>query len=264
MILPAPHAAIVGRLAPDRPELHAQVLKTLAEVEPKSAAEAESVVRDVLAAPQVKAVQDSLFGADEHTEILYKERAQILAAAARRVAKDRSAFNVLVREEGRLSAAGNRLETETNIKRVDDDAKILQILQAQSRGTGPLAESLARASSALKGGERLATVVAGFIEDARRGAAEAFSAGRAAGGAGRGGEGGGGGAGGAERGGAGSAGEGGTAPEPGSGSRGVSGAPGDDLRAALEEEGYRRSRPFRAKRRSPARRPHRPCPPSFQ
>lgn len=184
------HAAILGRLAPTDSEIHAQALGVLAEVKPRGAVEAESVIRDVLSAPQVRAVQDSLFGSDDAAELLYKERARILAASSRRVAKDRAAFGTLVREEGRLKEEGNVLKTEANAERTQDDARILAILQQQARGTGPLAEALARASRDLKTGASLDKVVGRFVDDARRSAASQFSDGGSPGGTGRGSQGG--------------------------------------------------------------------------
>lgn len=175
------HAALLGRIAPDRQEIHAQVLGELARAGPRNQVEAESIIRDVLSAPEVRAVQESLFGAEEVAELLLKERARILSAAARRIAKDRAAFRTIVREERRFAEAGNVLETEANITRASDDAQILEILQQQARGTGSLAQALARSARDLKRGAGLNSVTSRFIDDARRAAAETFQPGRGAG-----------------------------------------------------------------------------------
>lgn len=187
--VPDSYAALAGRLAPDT-ETHAGILKILAETKPESAAEAESIIRDVLSAPQVREIQENLFGKAETTQLLYKERAKVLTATARRISQDRAAFSVLLREAGRLEEAGNVLAKEANQARVVDDAQILAILQSEARRKGPLADALATAAKDLKAGASLKRVVERFTDDARRGADETFANRRRASDPGRDGEGG--------------------------------------------------------------------------
>jgi hypothetical protein len=166
-LVPERFAAIVGRLAPDRPEIHAQALSVLREAEPASAVEAESVVRDVLAAGTVRETQTDLFGSGAAEQILYRERAKVLANAAKRLRDDRRVFGLLAREEARITEAGNVLDTETNLARAQDDATILETLQRLARRKGPVADALARAAEGLRAGRRLQDVTRDFVDDAR-------------------------------------------------------------------------------------------------
>jgi hypothetical protein len=165
--VPAGYAAQVGRLAPD-PKTHAELLGLLAKEQPDNAIEAESMIRDALEAPAVQSTMEDMFGSAEVTQILFKERAQVLSAAATAIRKDRAAFATLVREEARLTGAGNKLATQTNAKRATQDAEILATLQAQARRKGPVADALAAAAKRLKDGGSRQVVVRDFLDQLRR------------------------------------------------------------------------------------------------
>lgn len=165
--VPAGYAAQVGRLAPD-PKTHAQLLELLAKEQPDNAIEAESMIRDALEAPAVQSTMEDMFGSAEVTQILFKERAQVLSAAATAIRKDRAAFATLVKEEARLTGAGNKLATQTNAERAAQDAEILATLQAQARRKGPVADALAAAAKQLKDGTSRQVVVRDFLDQLRR------------------------------------------------------------------------------------------------
>jgi len=164
--VPAGYAAQVGRLAPD-PKTHAQLLDLLAKEQPDNAIEAESMIRDALDAPAVQSTMEDMFGSAEVTQILFKERAQVLSAAATAIRKDRAAFATLVKEEARLTGAGNTLATATNAERATQDAAILATLQAQARRKGPIADALAAAAKRLKDGDSRPAVVRDFLDELR-------------------------------------------------------------------------------------------------
>lgn len=165
--VPAGYAAQVGRLAPDS-KTHAQLLDLLAKEQPDNAIEAESMIRDALDAPAVQSTMEDMFGSAEVTQILFKERAQVLSAAATAIRKDRAAFTTLVKEEARLTGAGNKLATQSNAERASQDAEILATLQAQARRKGPVADALAAAAKRIKDGDGRQTVVRDFLNDLRR------------------------------------------------------------------------------------------------
>lgn len=165
--VPAGYAAQVGRLAPD-PKTHAELLGLLAKEQPDNAIEAESMIRDALEAPAVQSTMEDMFGSAEVTQILFKERAQVLSAAATAIRKDRAAFATLVKEEARLTGAGNKLATQTNAERAAQDAEILATLQAQARRKGPVADALATAAKQLKDGTSRQVVVRDFLDQLRR------------------------------------------------------------------------------------------------
>lgn len=182
--VPPGYAAQVGRLAPD-PKTHAQLLELLAKEQPDNAIEAESMIRDALDAPAVQSTMEDMFGSAEVTQILFKERAQVLSAAATAIRKDRAAFATLVKEEARLTGAGNQLATASNAERASQDAEILATLQAQARRKGPVADALAAAAKQLHDGGNRAAVVRGFLDELRRQSAPTGADRGSPGGAGR-------------------------------------------------------------------------------
>lgn len=164
--VPPEYAGLVGKLAPNK-ETHAQIMDVLAKNEPASAAQAESMVRDVLAAPEVESTMADMFGSAEVTQILFRERAQVLSSAVAAIRKDRAAFNMLVKEEARIAGAGNKLATETNLQRTRSDAEILATLQATARRKGPVADALAAAAKSLYDGTPRQVAVRDFIDRIR-------------------------------------------------------------------------------------------------
>lgn len=182
--VPAGYAAMVGRMAPDK-NTHTELLGLLAKEQPDNAIEAESMIRDALEAPAVQSTMEDMFGSAQVTQILFKERAQVLSAAATAIRKDRAAFATLVREEARLTGAGNRLATQTNAERATQDAEILATLQATARRKGPVADALAAAAKRLNDGESRQAVVRDFLDSIRGSGATARADGRGAGQAGR-------------------------------------------------------------------------------
>lgn len=167
--VPPEYGALVGKLAPNT-SIHAQIMDVLAKNEPASAAQAESMVRDVLSAPEVEQTMSDMFGSAEVTQILFKERAQVLSSAATALRKDRAAFNTLVKEEARLSGAGNKLATATNLERAQSDAEILATLQATARRKGPVADALAAAAKSLHDGTPRQVAVREFLDNLRKAA----------------------------------------------------------------------------------------------
>ena len=161
--VPANYAAIAGRLAPD-PKTHLAILGQLAKSEPASAVEAESIVRDMLSAPQVEETMTDMFGSAQATQILFKERAQVLSAAVRAISQDKAAFKTLVKNETSFTDAGNKLAADKNQERANQDAKILAILQVEARRTGPIADALAVAAKQLHEGASTQAAVRGFID----------------------------------------------------------------------------------------------------
>lgn len=180
-LVPERYAAILGKLASDQAELHGQVLKLLAQERPANAIEAESMIRDALSAPAVRETQTDMFGTAASQQILYKERAQVLSGAARRLAQDKQAFSLLVRERARIEEAGNILDASANARRAQDDGQTLEALQKLARRKGPIADALAQAAEDLRAGRPRSAIIGRFIEDVRRAAEEELRNGGTAG-----------------------------------------------------------------------------------
>jgi len=166
-VVPPNYAALVGRLAADRPDIHGQLIDVLAKNEPASVIEAESMIRDAMDAPQVQATMEDLFGTATQTQVLYRERAGVLSQAAKIIKKDKAAFAVLVREQSRIEQAGNVLAGDVNAARLADDERLLEQLQRLARRAGPVADALASAAKSVHEGTARTVAAQRFLEDVR-------------------------------------------------------------------------------------------------
>lgn len=145
-IVPADHAAIVGRLVPDDEDLQRAIMEVLSRVAPANAVEAESIVRQALDAGTTRSTQSSLFGDREITESLFLERARVLDRTLKALKRDRTVFRTLTRDEGTIEGAGNRLARDENLKRQTADAQAIETLAKLANRKGPLADALTAAA----------------------------------------------------------------------------------------------------------------------
>lgn len=170
-VVPATHAALVGRLAPD-PETHVPLLRLLAKTEPANITQAESIVRQGLEAGGTREVQDSLFGAQESVHLLFAERAKVLDATLKALRRDKAVFSTLTDEADRIAAAGNQLAEGENVARAQRADAALAVLIKLAHRKGPLADALNKAA------EKARTEgVAGAARDFARAVADAIEGG---------------------------------------------------------------------------------------
>lgn len=168
-------AAYVGRHLTDPAEQLA-AMRTLRRINPRTAAEAESIVQDLRIAGFARrsdglpsdVEQGGLFGEDELAvlEDLLGERAQVMSGAADRIKRDKSLFKALVEGEGRAAQEGNKFNRKANEARLSDDERILAGLQ-QARYVGPVADALNVAARALREGGDSRAAVDGFLTAVR-------------------------------------------------------------------------------------------------
>lgn len=161
--------AAVGRVAADQPEIHAQLVEALNRLRPSSRDEAEHMARDLMAAPVIERETGSLFGDEIVADLLISERAEIRKAAVRRLAKDKAAFDTLLREETRLQAEGNVLDRQRNSARVNTDVETAVRIERQSSTKGFVSDALNDAARRLAKGEAKSDIIDGFVEAVRRG-----------------------------------------------------------------------------------------------
>lgn len=163
-VVPAHYAALVGRLIADDPVRQMAALDALAKLKPDNATQAESIVRQVLAEGAELIHQDSLFGEEILATALFRERAQIMDAALRRLRQDRATFNTLVQRRGAIEGAGNRLDPATNARRAQDDAIAIEIIQGQANRAGTTINAAIRAAARQRAdGGDLRGSVDGFV-----------------------------------------------------------------------------------------------------
>lgn len=161
------YAAAVGRLAED-PRRHAQMIDAMIQAGPRSIAEAEGMVRDMLRVPVREGRQVNLFGEEEVARMLLRERARVRSAAVNMIRRDAMVFNTLTREEQRIAAAGNVLETQTNRMRAETDEQILTLIDRLSDRAGPIADALNAAARAVADGQSSRRAAGDYVDVIRR------------------------------------------------------------------------------------------------
>lgn len=159
------HAALLGRLAPDRPDVHAGIILLLDRLDPPSMAQAESIIRQALALPVVKETQTDMFGELTVTRNLFLERAQVLDAAFKRLKNDRRVFAMLQDQAGTIEGAGNQLNRAENMSRAQAYAQALQLLQSLASRAGPVSDALGRAAERVARGEKPAAAAKEFVNE---------------------------------------------------------------------------------------------------
>lgn len=161
------HAAVVGRMVADEP-FQVALLRLLAETEPASVVEAESIVRQGIAAGFDRRTEATLFGEEEIVESLFRERAKILSRSMTALRQDRATFNTLVQRENAILGAGNVLDRASNVERLTDNAKALSTLQALANRKGPISDALSEAARDAKSTGSFKGATADFIETLRK------------------------------------------------------------------------------------------------
>lgn len=170
-LLPAHYGAIVGRLVDD-PDLQRAITDLLIREEPPNAAQAESIVRQAREAGfGARATQEGLFGEEDVSQLLFRERAQILDRATRKLRQDKRAFRTLIDQAREIEGAGNRLATETNVKRAATDAEAIDLVTKLAHTRGPISDALGAAATRAQREGRFDRAVDDFL-DAVRAAAD--------------------------------------------------------------------------------------------
>lgn len=163
-------AAVVGRMVAND-KLHAQILTVLKTEGAKTIGDAESMVRDLMSQAVFTERQESLFGGEEVTRMLLKERAAVRASALNTLKKDKQVFNMLAQEENRVASAGNILDTATNTERAATDGLLIEIIEKLANRSGPVGDAFNAAAKAVASGQG-ARASAGAFVDAVRGEIE--------------------------------------------------------------------------------------------
>lgn len=164
-IVPPAYAALVGRLAPRTPELHAAYLQLLHRLEPATLTQADSIVRQAIAAGATRETQLGLFGEEIVSRSLYLERARVLDNSLRRLKNDKRIFRTLLESKDDIEGAGNVLATDANAAKVENNGQALEILSRLAHRTGPVSDALGRAAGELAAGRSAKAAVDRFIAE---------------------------------------------------------------------------------------------------
>jgi hypothetical protein len=166
-LVEASHAAVVGRLASD-PQEQLALTQLLARLEPRSAGEAEGVIRQAQAAGFKTETQEDMFGALEVKGSLFVERARVLERGLTELRKLRGAFTSAARNADALEGAGNRIDKAASEKEVEANAEAIELVRRLAWSAGPVKQSLDRGAKRLADGERIGDVLAQFVADVRQ------------------------------------------------------------------------------------------------
>jgi hypothetical protein len=162
-VVPADFAAVIGHLLPDRPEAHEAMIELLAKLDPANRGQAESIVRQALAAGLHKAEQIDLFGAHEAVTSLMLERAKVLEKGLAKLRKLGLVHKTAANEADTLEAAGSTIARERSAKEAQANAAAVEIASRLAFSHGPVADALNDAARELAAGGKLASVVDRFV-----------------------------------------------------------------------------------------------------
>ena len=166
-LVPANYAAAIGRLIPDNPGLQQNAMSILAKTDPANEFQAEAIVRQVREAGFEQREQVGLFGEEMITESFFTERARILDRAQKALRQDKNAFGSLVNNADRLAAEGNILADNANLRRAENDAQALALLQALANKVGPLSDALTAAARQARETGSYTEPTRGFVDAIR-------------------------------------------------------------------------------------------------
>jgi len=161
-------AAVVGHLAPDNPAGHAGLVELLVKLDPPNRGQAESIVRQAIAAGFHKSEQVELFGAREITSSLFLERAKVLERGLASLRKLKGVFGTASKNADALEGAGSKIARSKAEQEAQRNAEAIEIVSRLAFSQGPVADALNRAAAELAEGGRLTDVVARFVADVRK------------------------------------------------------------------------------------------------
>lgn len=159
----ARNAALVGREVTD-PALQAQIALALQRVDPRTATEASSIIRDLQSAPVVEGVTIDLFGESGFKQALIAERARVKAAVLNLLASDKRAFGTLTKRADRIEAEGNALDTARNADVEMQAARLAERIEREAHVKGEISDALNAAARAVADGEPAVQAARGLVE----------------------------------------------------------------------------------------------------
>jgi hypothetical protein len=108
----------------------------------------------VHSAPSQQVVQDTLFGAEETTQSLAKEKFRLAAAIREQISKDKTLFARVSKESAaqRLTEAGSVINIEESQRIAAESERLLNVFDRLKYRTGPIAEMLNEGAEQIKAG----------------------------------------------------------------------------------------------------------------
>jgi hypothetical protein len=166
-VIPADYAAVIGHLIPDRPEAHGAMIDLLVKTDPANRGQAESIVRQGLAAGMHKSEQVDMFGEREVMQSLMLERAKVLERGLSQLRKSKLLFKTAAKEADRLEAVGSKIAKSASEKEALANAQALELVSRLAFTHGPIADALNEAARKLAAGAKLADVADEFARSVK-------------------------------------------------------------------------------------------------
>jgi hypothetical protein len=141
-VIPPDFAAVIGHLLPDRPEAHGAMVDLLVKLDPANRGQAESIVRQGMAAGLHVEHQDELFGGRELVSSLMLERAKVLEKGLAKIRKMRLVHSTAAKEKDALEAVGSTIAAERSAKEAKANAQAAEIVSRLAFSRGPVADAL--------------------------------------------------------------------------------------------------------------------------
>ncbi len=166
-VVPAEYAAAIGRLLPDRPEAHSGMIDLLAKTRPANRSQADSVIRQGIAAGFVDGVQTDMFGTLDTMASLFIERAKVLDRALAKLRKLKGVFSLAAREADTLETRGNRIDADQSALEAQANAEAIELVERLAFSGGPIKDAIDRAARRLADGEPIGRVTDDLVSEIR-------------------------------------------------------------------------------------------------
>lgn len=160
------HAAIVGRLLSEPGEQKA-LIDLLVKLQPATLSQAESVVRQGIAAGFTREQQFDMFGALDSTTSLFLDRARILERGIGELKKLKQVHGVAARNAETLEKSGSKIDRAASEQETIDNATAIELVQRLAFSAGPVKDIIDAAAAELAAGGRIAGIVKKFVRDVR-------------------------------------------------------------------------------------------------
>lgn len=157
-------AAIIGEMIPDGLDQRG-VIAYLSRHKPDNLDQARLMVTDIRAAGFERRETMDLFGTTELSETLFKERAQVIDAAMKKLRTDKKIFKTLEEQAGTITEAGNVLDRATNLERMTADERALAILTSLANRKGPVSDAVNAAARRVRDGEKPAKAIREVLDE---------------------------------------------------------------------------------------------------
>jgi hypothetical protein len=130
-------AAVIGHLLPDNPEAHPTMVDLLMKLDPANRGQAESIVRQGIAAGFHVEHRSTLFGERELVSSLMLERAKVLEKALFELKKMRLVHKTAAENAGELEAKGSKIAKAQSEKEAQANAQAAEIVSRLAFRGGP-------------------------------------------------------------------------------------------------------------------------------